>query len=562
MQVIATAGHVDHGKSTLLRALTGMEPDRWVEERRRGLTIDLGFVWTDELAFVDVPGHERFVTNMLAGVGATPAVLFAVAADGGWRPQSQEHLEIITALGVRHGLLAVTRSDLADPAPVLAEAAQRLKDAGLDVPAVAVSATSGQGMDALKAELAALARRLPASDPEADVRFWIDRAFTVRGRGTVITGTLQAGTVRVGDRLATPDGQTVDVRGVQSRGADQKAVSGPARVALNVKARVPLRRGHALLTPGRWLPTEVVDVRVDGSLVREMTWHLGSCAVQARVRPLGDTAVRITLAEPLPLRIGDRALLRDPGSRRATGVTVLDVRPPELGRRGAAARRAEALTGYGDVPDGAAEVARRGVVRRDDLLAMGAAPPFAPTAGDWLLDPAHAAALSARLTEAVGPQGLPLETARRLLGLPDRSLVEVVAEGAGLRQARGRLVPASRQLPPDLEKALGRLHTRMEQAPFDAPTAEQLAGLGFTPASLATAETAGRVLRLPGGVVLLPGAEALAVETLASLPQPFTTSQAREALGTSRRVAIPLLEHLDRLGSTVRAADHTRKIVA
>ena len=151
MQVIATAGHVDHGKSTLVRALTGMEPDRWAEERRRGLTIDLGFAWLtlpsgDQVAFVDVPGHERFVPNMLAGVGPVPAVLFTVAADGGWMPQSAEHLAALDALGICHGVLAVTRADLADPGPARREALGRISATSLgQVEAVAVSAVTGEG---------------------------------------------------------------------------------------------------------------------------------------------------------------------------------------------------------------------------------------------------------------------------------------------------------------------------------------------------------------------------------------------------------------------------------
>src|SRR5215510_10176093 len=151
MQVIATAGHVDHGKSTLVRALTGMEPDRWEAERRRGMTIDLGFAWTtlasgERLAFVDVPGHERFVTNMLAGVGPVPAVMIVVAADEGWMPQSAEHLAAIDALTVRHGLLVVTRSDRADPARALAQARAEIARTSLgDVEAVTVSGATGEG---------------------------------------------------------------------------------------------------------------------------------------------------------------------------------------------------------------------------------------------------------------------------------------------------------------------------------------------------------------------------------------------------------------------------------
>src|ERR1700722_4216568 len=179
MQVIATAGHVDHGKSALVRALTGMEPDRWAEEQRRGLTIDLGFAWCglpggQRGAFVDVPRHERFVPNMLAGVGPVPAVLFVVAADGGWMPQSAEHLAAIDAMGIRYGLLAVTRADLADPGPAMREALDRISGTSLGtVEAVAVSAVTGDGLPELRAALARLVAALPVADPAAPVRLWV-----------------------------------------------------------------------------------------------------------------------------------------------------------------------------------------------------------------------------------------------------------------------------------------------------------------------------------------------------------------------------------------------------
>ncbi len=226
MHVIATAGHVDHGKSMLVRALTGMEPDRWEAERRRGMTIDLGFAWTtlpsgEEIAFVDVPGHERFITNMLAGAGPAPAVMFVVAADEGWMPQSAEHLAAIDALGVRNGVLVVTRADLADPAPALRQAAVKIAETSLEgMEAVAVSALTGQGLADLAAALGRLAARLPQPDLRSGVRLWLDRVFAVKGSGTVVTGTLQAGTVQAGDELtATPAMRTLRVRGVQSLGA-------------------------------------------------------------------------------------------------------------------------------------------------------------------------------------------------------------------------------------------------------------------------------------------------------------------------------------------------------
>src|SRR5260370_41716105 len=198
MHVIATAGHVDHGKSALLRALTGMEPGRWAEEKRRGMTIDLGYAWLtlasgQRLAFVDVPGHARFVPNMLAGVGPVPAVLFVVAADGGWMPQSAEHLAAIDALGISRGVLVVTRSDLADPSRAMAQAAAKIRQSSLgDVRAVAVSAVTGAGLPELVGALGELAGRLPPADPKAPVRIWEDRALRITGSRARATGTLPA----------------------------------------------------------------------------------------------------------------------------------------------------------------------------------------------------------------------------------------------------------------------------------------------------------------------------------------------------------------------------------
>src|ERR1700749_5156427 len=185
MYVVATAGHVDHGKSTLVRALTGMEPDRWAEERRRGMTIDLGYAWTTlaeraQLAFVAVTGQERFVPHMMDGLGPVPAVLFVLAADGGWMPQSAEHLAAVDALGVRHGLLGVTRSDLADPEPAMREARAEIAQTSLGaVEAVPVSAVTGQGLDQLNEALVRLVESLRSTYAgSAPVRLWIDRSFT------------------------------------------------------------------------------------------------------------------------------------------------------------------------------------------------------------------------------------------------------------------------------------------------------------------------------------------------------------------------------------------------
>ena len=255
----------------LVRALTGMEPDRWEAEQRRGMTIDLGFAWMtlpsgEEIAFVNVPGHERFITNMLAGAGPAPGVLFVVAADEGWMPQSAEHLAAIDALGVRNGLLVVTRADLADPAPVLEQATLKIADTSLgEVEAVPVSALTGQGLPELVAALGRLTARLPEPDPGGSVRLWLDRVFAIKGSGTVVTGTLQAGTVRTGDELVlTPGLRTLRVRSVQSLGTPAAQVNGVARVALNLRgvSTRELGRGMALIHAGRWTMTSVIDVRV------------------------------------------------------------------------------------------------------------------------------------------------------------------------------------------------------------------------------------------------------------------------------------------------------------
>ncbi|MFJ9031071.1 SelB C-terminal domain-containing protein [Streptomyces sp. NPDC102274] len=577
MHVFATAGHVDHGKSTLLRALTGMEPDRWAEEQRRGMTLDLGFAWTrlpgaGDVAFVDVPGHERLVGNMLAGVGPVPAVLFVVAADQGWQPQSEEHLAVLDALGVRHGVLAVTRRDLADPAAARADALARMAKSSLGtVASVALSPVTGAGLDELRTVLTRVALALPAPDPAADVRLWVDRAFTARGRGTVVTGTLGAGTIREGDHLELAcGGKPLRVRGLETLKAPRPEVSAVARVAVNLHgaAAGALRRGDALLTPGRWLTTDTVDVRLNGDpahgLPRHLTLHVGSAAVPVTVRPLGEDTVRLRLAGAVPLRIGDRALLRDPGRHRVpAGITVLDVRPPRLTRRGAAAARAHALQAVTGPPDGAAELRRRGLVRRTELLAMGVRPPSEPVAGEWLADPAHWAALSAALRQAVETYaaghplepGLPLEAARKALGLPEHRLVEaLLTADPGLSQRQGRLYGSHVRpaLPPAAEAAVTALRADLARAPFRAPDADRLEQLGLTARLLAAAEAAGALLRVGDGIVLLPRADEQAAAVLSRLERPFTASEARRALDSTRRVTIPLLEHLDRRGYTTR----------
>ena len=586
MYVVATAGHVDHGKSTLVRALTGMEPDRWAEERRRGMTIDLGYAWTtlpsgEDLAFVDVPGHQRFIGNMLAGLGPAPAVLFVVAADEGWRRQSAEHLAAVHALGLTHGLLAVTRSDLTDPAPAVAEASEQLARTSLgDVPAVAVSGRTGQGLPELRAALSALTTRLPAPGLDARVRLWVDRAFTIQGSGTVVTGTLAAGTLAVGDELEL-DGGTVRVRGLQQLGQQREQVHAVSRVAVNLRGvpREQVTRGQALLSPGQWRTTSLLDVRLGGAaddLPAELVLHLGAASVPVHVRPLGGRHARLSLLHPLPVQTGDRAILRDPGRQAvADGVLVLDTEPTPLRRRGAAARRAVELASQSGRPDLLTEVRRRGAVRRSDLTALGLpadapAPHKVREAEDWLVhEPAGGAWVSA-VAESVRAQTestpleptVSLEAARRAAGVPEVRLVPALAVAAGLEVIGGRLqVPGGTTSLGPAEPALRELELRLARSPFVAPERDEMRDWQLGRREVAAAEKAGRLLRLDEDIVLLPSAPAQAMRELARLPQPFTLSQARQALGTTRRVAVPLLEHLDRRGWTRRVDAAHRTVV-
>ncbi|MGW2626757.1 selenocysteine-specific translation elongation factor [Micromonospora taraxaci] len=583
MFVVATAGHVDHGKSTLVRALTGMEPDRWAEERRRGMTIDLGFAWTTlpsggTVAFVDVPGHERFVPNMLAGVGPVPAALIVVAADEGWMPQSAEHLAALDALGVAYGLLAVTRADLADPGPATARARAEIAATSLGaVPAVAVSGLTGAGLPELRSALDRLAARVPAPAVDDPVRLWVDRSFTVRGSGTVVTGTLGGGRLRVGDELEVAGGdEPVRVRGLHSLGETRPEVTAVARVAVNLRGtpRDRLGRGDALLTPGRFHSTDLVDVRLAGDpaadLPATLTLHVGSAAVPVRVRPLGPDTVRLRLARPLPLLVGDRALLRDPGRHHVTGgVRVLDVAPPPLARRGAATARAQVLAELDGRPDLAGELRRRRLVRAGTLIRMGVPVHTAPVAGDWLADPAHWQRLGEQVTEEVAryarehplEPGMPVDALRQRLALPDRVLVEALVRPP-LRIHAGRVGTASVDaLPEPVARAVQRVRAEYGDRPFRAPEADRLVDLGLGPREIGAAVRAGALLRLADNVVLLPDALDGAVRVLAGLPQPFTLSAARQALDTTRRVAVPLLELLDRRGATRRLPDDARIVV-
>ena len=604
MHVVATAGHVDHGKSTLVRALTGIEPDRWAEEHRRGLTIDLGYAWTtlpsgEDLAFVDVPGHERFIGNMLAGLGPAPAVLLVVAADEGWRAQTAEHLAAVDALGLTRGLLVVTRSDLCDPGRAVTEAHDRVRGSSLDgIPAVAVSARTGAGLGALRSALERLVSGLPAPRADGRLRLWVDRSFTIRGAGTVVTGTLGEGTIAAGDDLVLHDhtghARRVTVRGLQSLERQREVVPAVARVAVNLRGVAPdeVGRGDLLLRPGEWATTAQIDVRItsgqpDGTaperrsppqpVPAHLMVHVGTCAVEARVRPLGGPALRLTLPAPLPLAAGDRLILRDPGSRRILGALVADADPPRLERRGSAARRAVTVARQGAVPDLANEVGRRGAMTVDVARGLGLCVPEGerPAAsvrrhGRWLVSDDAWDTWARRLRSAVERRAsedplepmLTLEASRAAADVPDRVLLPDLAAYARLEVRDGRVGLAGQRglLPAGVERGLRAVEDRLRDQPFAAPELRDLEAAGLGAREVAAVVRAGRLVRLDDGVLLLPTAPARAMRVLAALPQPFTTSEARVALASTRRTVIPLLEHLDRRGWTRRIDGSHREV--
>ncbi|HJW58515.1 MAG TPA: selenocysteine-specific translation elongation factor, partial [Actinomycetota bacterium] len=406
--VIATAGHVDHGKSALIQALTGTDPDRLAEEKARGLTIDLGFAWTTlpsgrEVGFVDVPGHERFVHNMLAGVGGVDCALFVDDASEGWRPQSAEHLAILDLLRIPSAVVALTKVDLVDQAirdRAGAEVRDRLRGTTLAGAAVvATAAPTGLGVAALAAALDAALDRLPEPPDRGRPRLPVDRVFTMRGSGTVVTGTLSGGSLRAeGEAELLPSGRRVRVRGLQGHGRPLEVAAPARRVAVNLAgvATAQVDRGDMLVLAGQWAATGTVDCRLRclpgaPAPLRGRGAYLvyaGAAESAARLQPLdaaevrpgGDALVRLHLERPLVLDVFEPLVLRDSGRDETVGGgVVLDPFPPAAVRGTAArVRRTEELEAREAAGrDGLLErvLAERAVVPLSDLPRLAAIAP-------------------------------------------------------------------------------------------------------------------------------------------------------------------------------------------
>lgn len=364
--ILGTAGHIDHGKTSLVKALTGVDTDRLPEEKKRGITIELGFASLDlpggiHFGIVDVPGHEKFVRAMVAGVGGMDLVMLVIAADEGVMPQTREHLDICQLLGVRRGVVALTKSDLVDPDwldLVVEEVRESLAGSFLEAaPVIPVSSRSGSGLDRLKDELALIARELEQKRSEGAYRLPVDRVFTVAGFGTVVTGTLLSGTVKVGDEAELlPSGLPCRVRGIQAHGAKAETGEAGSRLALNLQGidHHQVRRGDVVVPAGVYRTTRIVDVHLDhlasaprslkhraGLRLHSSTYDVPATVIlfdRDTLEP-GDSAhAQLRLARPVLLLNGDPFVLRSSSpSATVAGGRVLDPFPPGRRRRSAEA---------------------------------------------------------------------------------------------------------------------------------------------------------------------------------------------------------------------------------
>ena len=563
MPVVATAGHVDHGKSTLVLALTGTDPDRWAEEKARGLTIDLGFAATDlgssRLELVDVPGHVRFLPNMLAGVGAVDACLFVVAATEGWKPQSEEHLRILELLGVGRGVVALTKVGLVDDDDrqlALWEVEERLAGSPLaGAPVVPVDALAGIGLDDLRDALAALLADLPEPPDRGRARLWVDRSFAARGSGTVVTGTLAGGTLAVGDEVELrPSGKRGRIRGLQTQGAGRERVGPGHRLAVNLAgvSHQDVRRGEALVHPGRW----AASARFDGSLgvlaaldhdvSRRGAYvlHLGTAALPCRLRVLGPDRlapgehglVRLHLPASLPLQPGDRFVVREHGrGETVAGGEVLDVDPVLRVSRAKPDRSVARV------------VAERGWVTAE-MLERLTGERVEPTVGRWVASPEALAETIASVTAAVEGAG-PLGLDAAALDKKQRLVAEAgLVEGVVLVDGRWRLASAA---PDTLESHPWLAAVRAE--PFAPPPPE-----GVDRTELRELARRGLVLERDGtwfAAEAVDDAAAAAAALLRENPDGVTVSQLREVWGTTRKWAVPLASLLDASGATRRRGD-------
>ena len=614
--IVGTAGHIDHGKTALVKALTGIDADRLEEEKRRGITIDLGFAHLQltpalRLGFVDVPGHERFVKNMLAGVGGIDLVLFVVAADESIKPQTREHFDICRLLGIPRGIVALTKADLVDEdilGLVRLEVEELVTGSFLEgAPLVAVSSTTGAGLDELRKELARVAAAVPEKNSAGHCRLPIDRVFTMRGFGTVATGTLISGSIRKEQEVEVyPAGRRLRVRGVQVHGAKSDTAVAGQRTALNLADIEPaeLARGDVLSEPGRFRATKRVDCRLDLLASAKplkhrapVHFHSGTAEIEAEVRLLGGAATlspgnsayaRLVLRDPALLLPGDRFIVRmfSPVVTIGGGV-VVDLGEHHYRRDENAAARLDVLAG----PDAASRVAllvreaefglgmaelvaRTGMAEQEIAAAASRAPLIALTQPQpWYVDRAWFQSARDRLVKAVrkfhGGQPLLPGIAKQDLRsreLPDAppflldallgDAREIVVEGEIVRLRSHQVV-----LKEEEEQARRIIERAFESAGLATPAmAEVLAKSGVEPARarrlLEILLREKRLVKISDELVFHQSAiEKLRRMLGARKAERFNVAAFKEWTGVSRKYAIPLLEFLDREHVTRREGD-------
>jgi selenocysteine-specific elongation factor len=605
--VLGTAGHIDHGKTALVYALTGTDTDRLPEEKSRGITIDLGFAFLDlqdsagdsiQLSLIDVPGHHAFIRNMLAGTGGIDCVMLVVAADEGIKPQTTEHLAICALLGIRHGIVAITKQDAVAP--------ERLEAARHEVrrfaehtflenaPVVAVSARTGAGIATLKRALAQLALSVPTRNADAILRLPLDRAFSVRGFGTVVTGTLQAGSLHVGDAVhLQPEGRSVRVRGIQVHGAPVSETHAPGRVALNLVGVevAEVHRGHTIVPPETLSPVNTVDVELTvlpgmPALRHRTTQRLHAFTSETTARVLlyhpGENSAaplaRLRLSKPLLLTPGDRFVLRQPSPAITVGGgRVLDAYPLPRLRKAAANAWLEQLREAAPEQQILLRVRRRGLQgisiktlsRETGLDTDALRPIIAPLiASKQLIAVEHTAVghflCPGALAEAVELLSKELERseARSLSRAELRSrtkLEDWVFALAAVRlpqvkpvQAVGNQFTLRGAGAKEPTEALAKVEALYRTAGLASPIVSEVAATlqlphGEVPPLITILIRAGKLVRM-GADNLLIHAEALVrlrTELEKQRGQTFDVGRFKAFTGLTRKHAVPLLEYLD-----------------
>ncbi|MGQ0678893.1 MAG: selenocysteine-specific translation elongation factor [Actinomycetota bacterium] len=596
MPIIATAGHVDHGKSTLVLALSGIDPDRLEEEKRRGLTVDLGFAHFTTPAgrlvgIVDVPGHERFIKNMLAGVGAIDLNLFLVAANEGWKPQSQEHLDIMNLLGVCRAIVVLSKVDAATPdqiAKVRRTVAERLEGTSLEAsPVVELSATTGQGMPELLGLIDEALAGATRPEPRRP-RMWVDRAFTIKGSGTVVTGTLSGGALRVGQEVEIlPAKHRARIRTIQSHNQELAKVDPGSRAALNLSGveKGGIKRGDVLAAPGIWRATQRMLARVrflpgefEPRAGTGYKLHVGSIEIETALRFVGEVPaageegiVLALLDKPTVLDFHDRFILRDSGRHQTVaGGQVLEAHAERLGR--STVGLAAAAVARETAGNGAAYLEvlllEQGAIPLDEVLVQSGLanteyPPEALRLGDylasrtWFNRTAEGVAGRLRLYQQAHPveSGMPVTVLRKdvalaapVLGVLLDELVRtgvVVADATAVRTAD--FTPQTSR-PEQLE-----LLEMLREAGAAPPSLAEL-NQKYDSALVRSLIRTGQVIQVTPFVFsaeFMAGLKESVLRRVAGTG-PFTVAEFRDLIGTTRKYAVPLLEHLDHTGFTAR----------